>query len=220
MKGSKKRKYDHENATFLSRTCLEKKVKKSQHADTDSQEDAVESTSSNTISDTDPFLKLSSDLVPVVVDDMRDRLGHRLISIDKLKDVVRDRFCCKQCNNRVAKQHIKEFLMYADEMYLMKKKEVDKMSNLKAQVRELKNLKKPSMLYKSFVGKKAKCNKAYKLGVPVGIKMSSQLAGQLSLILSVTQRGILVIRTATSITAQWHQSKSMGKIQQCMQVTC
>jgi len=36
----------------------------------------------------------------------------------------------------------------------MKKKEVNKMSNLKAQFRELKNFKKPSMLYKSFVGKK------------------------------------------------------------------
>eukprot|EP00957_Ditylum_brightwellii_P035525 2693588-Ditylum_brightwellii.AAC.1 len=60
--------------------------------------------------------------------------------------------------------------MYADEMYLMKKKEVDKMSNLKAQVRKLKNLKKPSMLYKSFIGKKAKCNKAYELGVLVDIK--------------------------------------------------
>eukprot|EP00957_Ditylum_brightwellii_P080868 6151385-Ditylum_brightwellii.AAC.1 len=43
------------------------------------------------------------------------------------------------------------------------------MSNLKAQARELKNLKKPSVLYKSFIGKKAKCNKAYKLGVPVDI---------------------------------------------------
>ena len=72
MKGSKKRKYDHENATFLSRTRLEKKEKERQHADTGSEEDAVESTSSNTISDIDPFLKLPSDLVPVVVDDMRD----------------------------------------------------------------------------------------------------------------------------------------------------
>eukprot|EP00957_Ditylum_brightwellii_P134143 10226721-Ditylum_brightwellii.AAC.1 len=44
------------------------------------------------------------------------------------------------------------------------------MNNLKAQVRELKNFKKPSILYKSFVGGKAKCNKGYKLGIPVDIK--------------------------------------------------
>eukprot|EP00957_Ditylum_brightwellii_P090596 6899735-Ditylum_brightwellii.AAC.1 len=46
------------------------------------------------------------------------------------------------------------------------------MNNLKAQVRELKSFKQPSMLYKSFVGEKAKCNQGYKLGIPDDIKNS------------------------------------------------
>eukprot|EP00957_Ditylum_brightwellii_P111607 8512712-Ditylum_brightwellii.AAC.1 len=55
--------------------------------------------SSDIISDINPCLHLLWAIVPGV-DDMHDRLGHWLVDMDQLTNVMREKFYCKQCKTK------------------------------------------------------------------------------------------------------------------------
>ena len=86
-------------------------------------------------------------------------LGHRLVDINQLKEIVEENFCCKKCcekaGDKYFKKHLNELLTYADKEFNRAKEESEKKQTLLSKLRVYqRELKQPSQLYKSFFIKK------------------------------------------------------------------
>eukprot|EP00957_Ditylum_brightwellii_P081450 6195910-Ditylum_brightwellii.AAC.1 len=100
------------------------------------ERNAVIQAPASTISDTNNCVPLPKYLQTENRTKTAEKRGHCLVDIKALKSVVNNKFCCTKCNGRAVWKEIKEFLLYADDFYAKKKKEVNKIENLAHKVRE------------------------------------------------------------------------------------